>query len=279
MIEIVAVAGTIAGAQYALAALCISCTYRASRVLNLAQGGVALAAATLFAVLDTWPAAGAFAAAVVVSAALGAALERTTRVDDAPARLTVVIGWLLTLVGVLALRDGLQPPRVPLGRGTVGVLGIRVGYESVALVVLAVAVPALLWLVLERSRVGARVVAVADAPAAAEVLGVDTRRVRLGVWVTTQALVGVLGVLAATATGLDALTSLMLLAAGLAAALLGGVDRLVGPVVAGFSLGWASAWLGGEVAPSLRDALVLCVVVVALVARRTPVGGIATGRV
>lgn len=279
MTRIVVVGGAIAGAQFAVSALCISLTYRTSRVLNLAQGSVALAAATTFALLDEWPTALAAAAGVGVAVALGLALEATTRADEPLARLTAVAGWFLAIGSALTLREGLLLPRPVLGRGAVSVLDVRVAYGSVVLVVLAVIVPIGAWLVLGRTGLGARVVAVADAPSAARVLGLDVIGIRRVVWTATQGLVGVVGILAAPTTGLDPLTSFMLLAGGLAAALVGGLDRLAAPVVAGFGLGFLTAWLGGRVTPSLRDALVLVIVTGVLMLRRSTVGDVVAGRV
>jgi branched-chain amino acid transport system permease protein len=277
--RIVLVGGAIAGAQYAVAALCISLTYRAGRVLNLAQGAIALAAATVFAMLDTWPVLPAALVAVGLAVALGGAIEMTTRSADPLPRLTAVAGWFLAIGSVLGFRDKQLLARAVLHRGSVDVGGIRVSYESVALVALAVVVPVVAWLVLERTSAGARVVAVADAPESAVVLGLPVIAVRRTVWLATQALVGVLGILAGTSTGLDPVTSFMLLAGGLAAALIGGLERLAGPVCAGFGLGLFTSWLGGRVTPSLRDALVLAVVTVVLIARRTAVGEAMAGRV
>jgi len=277
--RIVLVGGAIAGAQYAVSALCISLTYRASRVLNLAQGSVALAAATTFALLDDWPTLPAALAGVAVSVALGAALEATTRSEEPLARLTAVAGWFLAIGSVLSLREGLLLPRPVLGQGTVDVLDVRIGYASIVLVIVALVVPVLAWAALEHTSMGAKVVAVADAPASARVLGIDVIAVRRVVWLITQGLVGVVGILAATTTGLDPLTSFILLAGGLAAALVGGLERVAGPVAAGFGLGFLTSWLGGRVTPSLRDALVLVIVTCVLMLRRSTVGEAIAGRV
>jgi branched-subunit amino acid ABC-type transport system permease component len=278
--QIVLVAGTIAGAQYGLTACCISLTYRASRVLNLAQGAVALTAATTFALLDSWPVAAAALVALGVSMGLGLGVEWSTRSVDPLARLTAVAGWLLGIGTVLAMRERILRPRYPLGDGVVEVLGIRIGVEAVALITLAVALPLAARLVLDRTMLGARVVAVADAPAAARFIGLDVGRTRRIVWVAIHALIGVGGILAAPRTGLEPSTSFMLLAGGLAAALVGGLTRLALPVAAGFGLGYLTAWLGGHVIPTARDAIVLCAVIVVLIARRSADGGDAvSGRV
>ena len=110
-------------------------------------------------------------------------------------------------------------------------------------------------------------------------LGLDILRVRRTIWVGGQALVAVIGILAAPTLGFDATVALELLSGGLAAALLGGLDRLTGPAVIGFALGILRASLGGHMSPALADGLLVTVVVLALSLRRQTVGGPMEARV
>jgi branched-chain amino acid transport system permease protein len=276
----IVVAGLGTGGLYATSALALSLTYRASRVVNLAQGCVALLAATVAARLDGQPTIVAVTVAVAVAGAAGLGLERTTRSPDPLGRLTAVTGWLLLLSGVLGLGlfDDLVP-RAVLGDGTVRIGGAALGYDTVALMVLAVVVPALLERWLTATRAGAVLTAVADAPDAARALAIDVAGTRRRVWLATQVAVGLIGVLAAPTQGLEPVTALVLLSGGLAAALIGGIDRLAGPVLVGFALGVLAAVLGGQVAPAFVDALLIAVVVVALSVRRSVSGGLREARV
>jgi len=276
----IVIAGVGTGALYAVNALALTVSYRVSRVLNLAQGSVGLLAATVTARLHGLPTAVAAAVGIAVAALAGLGLERSTRSPDPLARLTSITGWLLLLSGVLGLGtfDDLSP-RLPLGNGAVHVAGVALGYDTIVLVALAVAVPVLLERWLATAPSGAVVTAVADAPDASAALGLDVVRTRRLVWVVTQAAVGLVGVLAAPTQGLEPITALVLLAGGLAAALLGGIDRLAGPVAAAFGLGVLSAVLGGRVAPAFVDAALVMVVVIALALRREVGGAIAGARV
>ena len=276
----IVIAGLGTGALYATSALALSVTYRVARVLNLAQGSVALLAAVVAARLDFLPAPIAIVLALAVAAIAGLGLELSTRSVDPLARLTAVTGWLLVLSGVLtfdAFRD--LVPLYALGHGTVRVGGTALGYDTAVLIVLAVATPLVLGRWLASTRQGALVIAVADAPESAAALGLDVGGVRRLVWILTQAGVGLIGILAAPTQGLEPITALVLLSGGLAAALIGGIDRLAGPVVVGFSLGIVAAVLGGHVAPAFVDAVIVSVVVVALTLRRTVGGGLTEARV
>jgi branched-chain amino acid transport system permease protein len=272
------IAGLGYGALFATSALCLSITYRASRVLNLAQGAVALLAGCLFARIDL-PAPLAAAGAIAVAVGLGLVLEATTRNADALARLTSVVGWLLALSGIVASMSKNLHPRYPLGHGSVRVLGVALGYETLLLIALGIAAPIALTWFLRSTSTGAQAVAVADAPDAAQMLGLDVLRIRRVIWIASQAVVAVVGILAAPTLGFDPVVSLQLLAGGLAAALLGGLDRMTGPAVVGFALGLLRASLGGHMSPALADALVVSVVVAALALRRDSVGGPAEARV
>jgi branched-subunit amino acid ABC-type transport system permease component len=276
----IVVAGLGTGALYATSALALSVTYRVARVLNLAQGSVALLAATTAARLDGLPHPIAIVIALAVAGAAGLGLEISTRSPDPLARLTAVTGWLLVLSGVLGF--GLFADVVPLfalGRGTVRVGGVAIGYDTALLILLAVVIPVLLERWLATTHRGALVIAVADAPESAATLGLDVISVRRSVWFASQVVVGLVGVLAAPTQGLEPITALVLLSGGLAAGLIGGIDRLVGPVIVGFALGVAAAVLGGQVAPAFVDALLVSVVVVALAMRRTVGGALTEARV
>ena len=276
----IVVAGLGTGALYATSALALSVTYRVSRVLNLAQGSVALLAATVAARLDGWPTPLAILAALVAAGIAGLGLEVSTRGSDPMARLTSVTGWLLVLSGVLGL--GIfddTVPRFALGEGTIPVGGVALGYDTALLIVLAVAVPIALERWLATTSRGALVTAVADAPESSAALALDVVSVRRAVWLLSQVGVGLIGVLAAPTQGLEPITALVLLSGGLAAALIGGIDRLVGPVMVGFALGVVAAVLGGQVAPAFVDALLVSVVVGALALRSSVGGGLTEARV
>jgi branched-subunit amino acid ABC-type transport system permease component len=272
------VAGLGYGALFATSALSLSVTYRASRVLNLAQGAVALMAGCLFARFDL-PGPLAAVGAIGVAVGLGLVLEATTRNEDALARLTSVVGWLLALSGVVQVISKNLQPRYPLGHGTVRVLGVALGYDTLVLIALGIAAPIGLGWVLRNTAAGAQAVAVADAPEAAEMLGLDVLRTRRVIWVGSQAMVAMVGILAAPTLGFSPVVSLQLLAGGLAAALLGGLDRMSGPAVVGFALGLLRASLGGHMSPALADGLLVSIVVGALALRRASVGGPAEARV
>jgi branched-chain amino acid transport system permease protein len=276
----IVVAGLGTGALYATTALALSVTYRVSRVLNLAQGSVALLAATVAARLDGLPTLVAVLVALAVAGLAGLGLEISTRGADPMARLTSVTGWLLVLSGVLGLGvfDDVFP-RFVLGQGTIPVGGVALGYDTALLIVLAVAVPAMLERWLATTSSGALVTAVADAPESSAALALDVVKVRRSVWVLSQVGVGLIGILAAPTQGLEPITALVLLSGGLAAALIGGIDKLAGPVIVGFALGVVAAVLGGQVAPAFVDALLVSVVVGALALRSSVGGGLTEARV
>lgn len=274
------VAGIATGGLYATSAFTLALTYRASRVLNLAQGAVALLAATAVAELSSVPVVLAALIAMAGCAVLGLVLEVSTRNPDPLARLTTVTGWLLALsalAGFEALADA--TPRFPLGTSTVSVAGVALGWDQVVLVVLAVALPVGLQQALRRTRAGALVIAVADAPESSHALAIDVVAISRVVWVGSMVLVGLVGILAAPTLGLEAVTSLKLLAGGLLAALVGGFDRLGRPVIAGFALGVLTALLGDQLAPAFVDALLVAGVIAALTVQRGALGAAREARV
>jgi len=122
---------------------------------------------------------------------------------------------------------------------------------------------------LVRGRFGRSVRAVADDPDAAALVGVDADRVLLGAFVAAGLLAGAAALLATPDRALTADTGVVLGLKATAAALLGGVGRLRGAVVAGLALGVVESAVVATPAfgPAYADVFALGVLVVVLAVR------------
>jgi branched-chain amino acid transport system permease protein len=244
------VAGVASGAIYGLVALGIVLVYKGSRVLNFAQGEIG----TLSLFVAWWmvddrdglglPWLVGAAAAVAVAAVVSAAFERfVVREMEEAGRLAVAVatvGLLLLLVAVELKVWGPSPKFLdPPVRG----LGPRLADVYVSPTqLLALATAALVGLgltaFLRRTDFGLGVLATAQDPSAARLVGVKVRRVSMFTWVTA----GVLGALAALlvepTVGVFApgfMTRFFVFS--LAAALIGGLTSLPGAFAGGIVVG------------------------------------------
>jgi branched-chain amino acid transport system permease protein len=277
-----AISGLAAGGAYALIGVCLLLSYRIGSVVNISQTFVGTFAVFVMAWLigeglSTWP---AIAAAVVIggliTAGQGLVMARWFSEAGVLTRTTLTIAMAVTMYAIADRLFGTTVrvfPTLFTGlHATIG--GTYVSGLSIVSVGGAVALSFLVWVGLTRTRIGITMRAVAARPVAAELLGVRSRAMVVSVWavggvLTTAALI----LIAPTRGSVTNLSELVV--PGLAAALVGGMQRVSLTVVGGLALGAVEAMSLDS--PSLSpygDALpFLIVAAVLLFARRGEVWG------
>ena len=181
--------GLVSGSIYSLSAVALVLVYRATGVLNFAQGAVGMVATfTFIAAAAQHPAVFALLAALVVAAALGAVLALLAGVlGEKRLEATVVtLGALALLQALAQLVFGGHPVAVTtnlLPAGAVRVLGTPVGSDELIAACLALALAGAVILLVERTPLGLVARAVASRPRVVAALGLDERPVLLASWV------------------------------------------------------------------------------------------------
>ena len=276
------------GCAYALMAVGLVLTYRASGVFNLAFGAQAYVSAVIFsiAVHDGWPGWAAFVVAVLfASPAIGLAMERFlfryTRTSGPLVKLVPALGILIAIPSVTQMIIGtatrlpsslvLQPWRIYFHLGSTPVSG-----EELSTTVITVAVVVAFAVVLQSSGLGLRMRAVVESPRMAELSGVRADRTSASAWVLSSLLAGLAGVLLAPIYATVSSSNFTaLLVAAIAAAAIGGFESLPFTLIGAIGLGIAQQLLAGYLptgsilSSGLRPAFPFVVLAVALVARRT----------
>jgi branched-chain amino acid transport system permease protein len=264
------------GAVYAAFALALVLIWRGTRIVNFAQG--AMAVATAYLAYSVANATGSywvgFATGLVGGLLLGAVVERLVmrRVQDAPPLNAVVValGLVLLIQAVLGMIYGNEYRAfpTPFSRTALTVAGrpLLSRYDlfvfgAVLVVMLALAA------LFTRTPVGLRMRASAFAPEVSRLLGVDVGRMLTLGW----ALAAVVGALAGmlvipTELGLHPTAMDLVFVSAFTAAVVGGLDSPLGAVVGGLAVGlvlsYVSGYLGSDTTPL---AVVLLLVAVLLV--------------
>jgi branched-chain amino acid transport system permease protein len=265
------------GCIYALVALGFTVVYRASKVINFAQGSLLLVGAYLISVLATGlnlPFALAVIAAIALLAA-GAALFQMTvlqRVLGQPVFVLVMITIGLSIAidaAIPAIFGGNS--RIlgdPWGASAVNVGGVTLNWIRIWTIVCTGLILALYFVFDRFSRYGLAMRATAADEEAALAVGVPVRRVYALTWAIAGGVAAVGGLFLA---GFPSSVNPSLGAVSLRAfpaIILGGLDSPPGAVVGGITIGivevmssgYAPAWLGSDfsaVAPYLVMILVL----------------------
>lgn len=280
--------GLSSGVIYASLALAIVLIYRTTRILNFAQGEMAL-----FSTYVTWwladeglPIGAAIAISVVISFVGGAAIERVIiRPFERAAPLVIVIATLglflalNSLTQVIFGTDAKQLENVfPVTVWNIG--GVRIEAQTVGLIVVLGLECVALWVLFQRTRVGLALRAVANNPESSRLLGIKVGSMLMLGWGLAAGLGALAGAMVVPTTQALTASSLQsVLVFAFAAAALGGFDSPLGAVVAGLIVGVAEALTIQYVEPLNNIELVVPFGIILVVLLVKPSGLFGTTRV
>jgi branched-chain amino acid transport system permease protein len=266
--------GLTVGAIYALVALGFTLIYKASDIINFAQGEFVMLGGmtTVFVAHAGVPLPLAALIAITVATAIGLALHRfaiePARGATSVALIMITIGASIFLRGIAQIvfdrRFHSLPPLISGGPINFG--GATILPQSLVVLVSATIIVAVLWLFIERTIFGKAVIATAANRLAARLIGVDTRRIVAFSFAVSAAIGAIAGVLITpiTLTSYDAGTLLAL--KGFAAAMLGGIGSAPGAVVGGILIGMCEALAAGYLSSNYKDAVAFLIILVVLIA-------------
>jgi branched-chain amino acid transport system permease protein len=241
------VSGIVLGQIYALVALGFVLIYKASRVVNFAQGellAIGAFAAHFFLVTLRLPFLLAFPLALGFTAVVGYTLERAflKRLVGQP-----IISVIMATIGLAFFLDGVLH-LTPYGAGSYGypsflpeggvtLLGARISYAQLLALGLTLALILAFGWFFQRSTLGVAMRSVADDQMAAMSLGVSVAKVFALAWAAAGLTAAAGGVMVGTISGLN-LDSLVHIGLKVfPVVILGGLDSIPGAVVAGILIG------------------------------------------
>jgi branched-chain amino acid transport system permease protein len=220
--------------------------YGQMRIVNLAQGSFYLAGAYLSISIARWTES--FVAALLVGAlvvgATGALVERVAirPLYVAPLyQILLTFGLMLAVGEVAKLVWGTVPQTLEVPAALAGrfrYAGVTVTVYRLAVIVFGVAIAILLWLVYERTRLGAMLRAIVDDRQMAAGLGVNVDRVATLSFAIGAFLAALGGIVAAPMIAVYPGVDLEILLLGFAVVIIGGAGSLKGAVVASLLVGF-----------------------------------------
>ena len=241
----VVVDGVATGSIYAAVALALVLIFRSTGIINFAQGEMAM-----FSTFVAWglheggvPLGLAVLTTLGLSFLAGVAIERTLirhfEGGDVLALVIVTLGLFILLNGLAGWIWGFEnrgfPSVFPDDSWTLG--GVRLSVESLGIVGVLLGVVGLLYLLLQRTKVGLAMRAAALDPSSSALVGVRVGHMLMLGWGLAAALGALAGVLVAPRLFLDVNLMGSVLIYAFAAAALGGFDSALGAVVGGWIIG------------------------------------------
>ncbi len=260
----VLIGGLLAGVMYSLVALGFVLIYKASGVLNFAQGTMVFFAALIFVSLREkgWGSVGAGAAAIAAMILLAFFVERFVLrplVNQPPIALflaTIGLAFLLEgvsqgLLGAQAHGLEIGIPDVPFQLGAVNVSQFDLFAAGVAGLLVA-----LLAIFFSKTRIGRALRAVGDDHQAALAVGIPLGQIWVIVWSAAGFVALVAGILWGSRTGVQFSLTFIALKA-LPVLILGGFTSIPGAIVGGLVVGasekLAEVYLGPHIGSGLEN--------------------------
>ncbi|HEY2159878.1 MAG TPA: branched-chain amino acid ABC transporter permease [Solirubrobacteraceae bacterium] len=265
------------GAIDAAVALALVLIWRATRIVNFAQGAMLMVTTFIASAVITKTGSYPFGLFVALASGLvfGAIVERTVirPVESAPPLNAVIVtlGLYTLLVAGAGMIWGNTPRSFP---AAFSLRGYKVGGTTLLftpndlfIVLTVIGVAALLALLFRATSLGLRMRASAFAPEIARLLGVRVGRMFTVGWALAATVGALAGVLVAPSVFLGPNTFDPLLISGFVAAVIGGLDSPPGAVVGGVVLGLALSYVSGYAGSSLVPLAAFAILVVVLMVR------------
>lgn len=270
------VTGLAQGAIIALIALGFLVIYKATGVINFAQGDLV----TLGAYVALWgyadldlPLGVAYLLAVVGLFAFGVVFERLIYAPVRGRSVHVVViatlGAALVIRALIVQWQGTRPTRLPglFGFEIVEVLGARIPIQNLLIIGGAAVLVAAVLLVFNRTQFGRQLRAIAADRDTARLQGIRAGLLSVIAFGTSAALSAVAGVLYAPTQSLTTALGFGPMLFAFAAAILGGFGRLGGVVVGALLIGLSTQWLSGYLSPDYTDLYPFVILLAAIALR------------
>jgi branched-chain amino acid transport system permease protein len=265
--------GVSQGCIYGLIALGFVMIYKATEMVNFAQGDLMMIGSFVawsFVVglgMNFWA---GLLAAVLTMAVFGYVVDASVvrRIIGQPQFSAVIltIGLGIILRAVAGIVWGNEPLTMPTPfSGNSELMNAVIGNERLAIIIATVLLIIVLWAFFRYSRWGIAVQASSQNQMAAYYLGIPVRVVYSAVWAGAASISTLAGVLLAPITLIEPLNGLLGIKA-FAAAVIGGFGSMPGAIFGGIAIGLAEAFAGAY-APETKETIGFVLMLVVLTIR------------
>ena len=267
------------GAIYAAVALALVLIWRATRIVNFAQGAMLMI--TTYIALAVTNKTGSYVLGFIVALAsgllLGALVERLLmrRVEDGPPLNSVIValGLYTLLVAVAGMIWSDTPRPYP---NAFSILGYKVGGtrllfapDDLFIVVVVILIAAALAALFRYTSLGLQMRAAAFKPEVARLLGVRVGRMFTYGWALAAMVGAIAGVLVAPSVYVAPNNFDPILITGFVAAVLGGLDSPPGAVIGALIVGLITSYVSGYEGSALEPLAAFVVLMLVLMVKPT----------
>lgn len=260
------------GGIYALATLGVILIFRTSSAFNYAQGVISMFCAFIAASflhstgVNVWLAtlfglASALLVGVVIDRVI---ISRTINLHSISKQI-ITLGLVIVFLGLAPMLFGVDPMTYPrFAHGAVSVAGANITYGAIINISIGVAVVAVLFFVIQKTKWGLAVRATASNGGVARLMGIPTPVVTMGAW----AIAAALGTMAAVMRSPDTMVNLTMMDSiqitALLACVLGGLGTFHGPVIAAYLISLGRQLVAFYITPVWSEAIIYILILAVL---------------
>ena len=267
--------GLAVGCIYGLVALGFVLIYKATELVNFAQGDLLMLGAFTCYMFVVWYGMSywlAFTLAVVIVALFGAVLDATVlrRVIGQPqfavVMLTIGLGAIFRSFASITWGSEIYTLPTPFSARATRVVGVTVSHEYLSIIVGTVILCSVLFAFFKFTKVGVAMQAASQNQLAAYYMGIPVKRMFSLVWAISAGVAVIAGVLLAPVSLIDINLGFIGLKA-FAAAVLGGFGSIPGALVGGLTIGVIELFSGAYLPQGFKDVAAYVVLLAVLAIR------------
>lgn len=234
------------GSVYALTALSIIIIFRTSLMIHFAQGTMSMFGTFVVAyVVSTFKAPlwlgliFGILSAVVMGVLVDFLVIRRTKKVSAVGKEIITLSLIMVFLGLTPFIFGVDQRSLPrfIPRGDLVIGGASISHNAILNITVGIAIMAVLFFVLQKTKFGLAVRATASNETTARLMGVPSRLITLTAWVVAGILGVMSGTMIAPATNVSVGLMNPVQLGALFACVLGGFQTFYGPVIGAYIIG------------------------------------------
>jgi branched-chain amino acid transport system permease protein len=277
--------GIISGGIYTLIALGFCIIYKTIRYFHFAHGIVYTVG--VYLVYTTFNLVGINSVISIILSILGAALlgVAINRFVYLPLRkhktsnlvfLIASFGVFIFLQNLIQLIFGAQilTLRTGLIREGHHILGAVITDTQILIIISSLVLFLLTWLLIQKTKLGKAIRAVADDPVGARVAGINSEKIITAVFAIGSALAGAAGILISLETNIEPTMGFNAILKGIIASIIGGIGSIPGALLGGLFLGLAENLGIWHIQAGWKDAIAFGILILFLLFRPSGIMGV-----
>ena len=281
--------GVTVGSIYAMVAVGFNIIYNVTDIINFAQGEFVMLGGLImvfFTATTKLPLPLAFILTIAAVTAVGALMERFTinplKNASVLTMIIVTIAVSILFKGIAMFIWGKDPYIFPPFSGSkpLFVFGAAIQTQTLWVLFLTAVMVVLMTIFFKKTRYGKAMLACADDPEAARLVGIKVNTMILISFALSAAIGAVAGAVITPMSLMEYDRGALLALKGFGAAVLGGLGSFYGAVVAGVLLGIVESMCAGLVSSGYKDAVALIILLLVLYVRPSGLfGNVEAGKI